>query len=121
MRRRSTILAIVLLMTCSSASAFTDTAAEMISICKKGESEMVVCAAFVSGVIHGFVDAKEHIRLTTNLDQVPDLFCKPEEWTTGLGLEIFMIWAENNPEYLKYGPSAVVLWAHRAAYPCDSS
>ena len=119
MLSRATFVSIFLLAICSPAGAFTNTAAELLSICKKGETEKMVCTAFIVGVVHGFVDAKEHIRLTTKLERIPDLFCPIEGWTAGQGLEVFVNWAEKNPDKLEYQPSAVVLSAHREEYPCE--
>lgn len=119
MRYLPTIAVIMLLTICSPAHSFTKTAAEFLSICNKGQTEVMVCTAFVIGVAYGFEDAREHIRLTTNLKTAPDLFCVPDNWSAGQGLEVVINWASENPEFLEHSPSSVVLWAHREAYPCD--
>ncbi|MEN8446273.1 MAG: Rap1a/Tai family immunity protein [Cyanobacteria bacterium J06555_13] len=103
----------------ASANAFTDTAAEMIEICHKGETEKMVCQAFIAGVIYGFVDATELFRLRNNLENAPNLICPPTTWTVEEGLEILTSWADDNLELLKYSPSSAVLWAHSKAYPCN--
>lgn len=119
MFRAPALITIVLFVISPPANAFTKTAAEMLETCKQGLIQETACSAFVSGVIYGFVDASEHIRLTTQLEHVPKLFCITKDWTAGIGLQTLIVWAGENPELLKYSPSAAVLWAHREAYPCE--
>lgn len=119
MRRGLAMFVVILLCASSPASGFTKTAGELLSVCEQGEGEKVMCIAFVAGVIHGFVAAGEHIRLSAGLDEVPRFMCRSDDWTAGLGYEIFVEWAARHEELLSRQPESVILWAHRERYPCS--
>lgn len=119
MRQHLALILFVLLLNSSPASAFTKTAAELLSICETGDGEKVMCIAFVAGVIHGFVAAGEHIRISAGLDEVPKFMCRRDDWTAGQGYAIFVEWAARHEDLLDKQPESVILWAHRDAYPCN--
>ena len=119
MRSLSILIASFLIFAPLPANAFTETAGELVSICKGGDTEKTMCTAFVVGVIYGFVAANEHFRLVTGLEQAPKMICPSSGWTGGQGLEVLLKWADEHPEHLDAQPASVVLWAHRDAYPCE--
>lgn len=96
------------------------TTGELVPICDRGETEKLMCVAFVAGVVHGFAAAEEHIRIVTLANEaIPKMICPPSTWTASEGFRIFMSWAKGHRELWHAQPGSGVLLAHLDAYPCD--
>ena len=106
---RSLIL-LTSLMLCANAWSQALSTNELMAICEEPELELS-CSSYHSAAV-------STAWLMAGIDEAPPYYCIPDNFNTGIGIEIWRRYVEENPEKLTDPAVGSILLSLIQAYPC---